>query len=78
MGFKDKFNRSNPRFLEILLKKHPSLTQREILLCMYLKLNYSSNDISDELDIAIASVDTYWSSEKVFLNSTFKHPTIGC
>jgi DNA-binding CsgD family transcriptional regulator len=59
MGFKNKFNRSNPRFLEILLKKHPSLTQREILLCMYLKLNYSSNDISDELDITIASVDTY-------------------
>ena len=59
MSFKDSFNRNNPRFLEILLRKYPSLTQREISICMYLKLNYSSADISKELDVTLASVDTY-------------------
>ena len=59
MSFKDRFNRNNPRFLEILLRKYPSLTQREISICMYLKLNYSSADISKELDVTLASVDTY-------------------
>ena len=59
MSFKDNFNKTNPRFLEILLRKYPSLTQREISICMYLKLNYSSADISKELEITLASVDTY-------------------
>jgi AraC family chitin signaling transcriptional activator len=59
LSFKDRFNRSNPRFLEILLRKYPTLTQREISICMYLKLNYSSADISKELDVTLASVDTY-------------------
>ena len=59
MGFKDKSNQTNTRFLEYLLKKYSLLTQSEIILCMFLKLNYYSNDISDELDITIASVDTY-------------------
>ena len=59
MNFKDNFNKTNPRFLEILLRKYPSLTQREITICMFLKLNYSSADISKELDITLASVDTY-------------------
>ena len=59
MSFKERFNRTNPRFLEILLRKYPDLTQREISICMYLKLNYSSADISKELDITLSSVDTY-------------------
>ena len=59
MSFKDKFNETNPRYLEILLKNYPNLTQREISICMYLKLNYSSSDISKELEITLASVDTY-------------------
>ena len=59
MSFKDRFNRNNPRFLEILLRKYTTLTQREISICMYLKLNYSSSDISKELEITLASVDTY-------------------
>ena len=59
MGFKDKSNQTNTRFLEYLLKKYSLLTQSEIILCMFLKLNYYSNDISDELVISKASVDTY-------------------
>lgn len=59
MSFKERFNRTNPRFLEILLRKYPNLTRREISICMFLKLNYSSADISKELDITLSSVDTY-------------------
>jgi AraC family chitin signaling transcriptional activator len=59
LSFKDNFNRTNPRFLEVLLRKYPNLTQREISVCMYLKLNYSSSDISEELGLTLASVDTY-------------------
>lgn len=59
MSFKDNFNITNPRFLEILLRKYPTLTQREISVCMYLKLNYSSADISKELGVSLTSVDTY-------------------
>ena len=59
MGFKDKSNQTNNRFLEYLLKKYSLLTQSEIILCMFLKLNYYSNDISDELAISKTSVDTY-------------------
>lgn len=59
MSFKDSFSKTNPRFLEILLRKYPNLSQREITICMFLKLNYSSADISKELDITLASVDTY-------------------
>jgi DNA-binding CsgD family transcriptional regulator len=59
MGFKDKSNQTNTRFLEYLLKKYSLLTQSEIILCMFLKLNYYGNDISDELAISKTSVDTY-------------------
>lgn len=59
LDFIESFNNSNPRFLEVLLKRYPSLTQREILLCMYLKLNYSSDEISSSMKITRASVDTY-------------------
>ena len=59
MGFKDKSNQINTRFLEYPLKKYSLFTQSEIILYMFLKSNYSSNDISDELAISKASVDTY-------------------
>lgn len=59
MNFKISFNKSNPKFLEILLGKHPNLSQTEITICMLLKMNYSTTDVSKELNITKASVDTY-------------------
>ena len=59
MVFMDKSNQTNPRFLEYLLKKYYLFTQSEILLCMFLKFYYSSNETSGELVISKASVDTY-------------------
>ena len=59
LSFKESFNRTNPKFLENLLSKHPFLTQTEITICMFLKLNYSSTDISKNLSVSKASVDSY-------------------
>jgi len=59
LNFIDNFNLTNPRFLENLLKKNPSLTRKEILLCMYIKLNYSNEDISKLMNITRATIDTY-------------------
>ena len=59
MSFKESFNHTNPKFLENLLSKHPFLTQTEITICMFLKLNYSSTDISKNLNVSKSSVDNY-------------------
>lgn len=59
MSFAEKFNQTNPRYLEKLLRAHPSLTQREILVCMYLKLNYTNKEISDLMSISLVTIDTY-------------------
>jgi DNA-binding CsgD family transcriptional regulator len=59
LSFKESFNHTNPKFLENLLSKHPFLTQTEITICMFLKLNYSSTDISKNLSVSKASVDSY-------------------
>ena len=59
MSFKERFNYTNPKFLENLLSKHPFLTQTEITICMFLKLNYSSTDISKNLNVSKSSVDNY-------------------
>lgn len=59
LSFKESFNHTNPKFLENLLSKHPFLTQTEITICMFLKLNYSSTDISKNLNVSKSSVDNY-------------------
>jgi DNA-binding CsgD family transcriptional regulator len=59
MSFKERFNHTNPKFLENLLSKHPFLTQTEITICMFLKLNYSNTDISKNLNVSKSSVDNY-------------------
>jgi DNA-binding CsgD family transcriptional regulator len=59
MSFKESFNHTNPKFLENLLSKHPFLTQTEITICMFLKLNYSSTDISKDLNVSKGTIDTY-------------------
>lgn len=58
-SFVENFNITNPRYLEMLLSKYPTLTQKEILLCMYLKLNHSSADISEFMKVSKGSIDTY-------------------
>lgn len=59
MSFNQLFNQKHPDFIETLLEKNPDLSPREILICMYLKQNYSNNEISDKMKISRTTVDTY-------------------
>jgi DNA-binding CsgD family transcriptional regulator len=59
MSFNKLFNRKHPDFIRLLLEKNSDLSPREILICMYLKLNFSNNDISKEMGISRPTVDTY-------------------
>lgn len=59
MSFNQRFNEHYPEFIERLLEKFSDLTHREILLCMYLKQNYSNKEISEKMDISRTTVDTY-------------------
>lgn len=45
--FSTRFNETNYEFYEKLSKKHPGLTQNELRLCAYLRLNMTTKDISD-------------------------------
>jgi hypothetical protein len=42
MSFNKRFNENHPEFIEKLLGNFSDLTHREVLLCMYLKQNYSN------------------------------------
>lgn len=42
-----RFNQTNRDFYEKLLKKYPDLTQNELRLCAYLRLNMTSKEISE-------------------------------
>ena len=59
MAFIEDFNKNHPTFIKNLLIKSPSLTQREVLICMYLKFNYSNNDICELMKISRSTVDSY-------------------
>jgi DNA-binding CsgD family transcriptional regulator len=59
MSFNKLFSRKHPDFIRLLLEKNSDLSPREILICMYLKLNFSNNDISKEMGISRPTVDTY-------------------
>ena len=59
MSFNKLFNRKHPDFIRLLLEKNSDLSPREILICMYLKLNFSNYNISKEMGISRPTVDTY-------------------
>ena len=59
MPFIEEFNKNHPTFIKNLLRKSPGLTQREVLLCMYLKYNYSNKEICELMKISNSSVDSY-------------------
>ena len=59
MSFVKKFNKQHPKFLQELLRVSPKITQREALLCMYLKLNYSNKEVSKLMNVSLSSVDSY-------------------
>jgi len=54
--FEKYFNAIHDGFLDRLLKKHPDLTQNELRLCAYIKLNFDSKEIAVYTNISPNSV----------------------
>lgn len=57
--FKLYFEKTNPKFLFLISKKHPELTSRDLKYCCYLKMNMSNDDIKNLLGINQESVRTH-------------------
>lgn len=55
--FKEAFNNADQDFLKKVKQTHPSLTNNDLRLCAYLRLNLSSKDISPLLNISLSSVE---------------------
>ncbi|MFC2101176.1 helix-turn-helix transcriptional regulator, partial [Bacteroidota bacterium] len=52
------FEDVHPDFFKKLLLKHPSLTQYDLKLCAYIKINLTTKDIARMLNISNRSVQT--------------------
>ncbi len=59
MSFNERFDKQHPNFIGSLFEISSELTQREVLLCMYLKLNYSSKEISKKMGVSRSTLDIY-------------------
>ncbi|NOU45616.1 MAG: tetratricopeptide repeat protein [Bacteroidales bacterium] len=55
--FSVRFQEIHSGFYETLLKNHPDLTQNELKLCAFLRLNMSSKEISDLTGQRILTID---------------------
>jgi DNA-binding CsgD family transcriptional regulator len=55
--FEEAFNNADKDFLKKVKDTHPSLTNNDLRLCAYLRLNLSSKDISPLLNISLSSVE---------------------
>ena len=55
---KKHFESVHSGFFERLIERYPTLTQNDLKLCAYLRMNLSSKDISQMLNISIDSVVT--------------------
>jgi len=55
--FEEAFNNADKNFLKKVKEIHPSLTNNDLRLCAYLRLNLSSKDIAPLLNITLSSVE---------------------
>lgn len=55
--FEDAFNNADKDFLNRIKSKHDSLTNNDLRLCAYLRLNLSSKEIAPLLNISVKSVE---------------------
>ncbi|MBV4360466.1 triple tyrosine motif-containing protein [Pinibacter aurantiacus] len=56
--FANYFDKVNNDFLKTLKDKHPQLTATDLKLCAYLRINLSSKEIANLLNISIRGVET--------------------
>jgi hypothetical protein len=55
--FEEAFNNADKDFLKKVKDIHPTLTNNDLRLCAYLRLNLSSKDIAPLLNITLSSVE---------------------
>lgn len=55
--FEQAFDNADKDFLKRLKEEHPTLTNHDLKLCAYLRLNLSSKEIAPLLNISVKSVD---------------------
>lgn len=55
--FKEAFNNSDSEFLAKIMSIHPELSPNDLKLCAYLRLNLSSKEIAQLLNITLKSVE---------------------
>ena len=55
--FEQAFDNADKDFLKRLKESHPALTNHDLKLCAYLRLNLSSKEIAPLLNISVKSVD---------------------
>lgn len=55
--FEDAFNNADKDFLKKIKTKHDNLTNNDLRLCAYLRLNLSSKEIAPLLNISVKSVE---------------------
>ncbi|MFD2099075.1 triple tyrosine motif-containing protein [Flagellimonas iocasae] len=55
--FEDAFNNADKDFLKRIKSKHEDLTNNDLRLCAYLRLNLSSKEIAPLLNISVKSVE---------------------
>lgn len=56
--FVEAFNNADKDFLDKMKSLHPDLTPSDLRLCVYLRMNLTSKEISPLLNISLKSVDT--------------------
>lgn len=56
-NFTEKFSITNGNFNDRLLQKHPDLTKTELKMCYFLKMNLSSKDIANIMNISVEGVE---------------------
>ena len=55
--FEEAFNNADQNFLKNLKKHHPTLTNNDLKLCAYLRLNLSTKEIAPLFGISVRSVE---------------------
>ena len=55
--FEDAFNNADKDFFKEVKNKHPKLTNNDLKLCAFLRLNLSSKEIAPLLNISVHSVE---------------------
>lgn len=70
-AFEEDLIRANNDFVEKLLKNHPTLSSKDIKLCIYLRMNLSSKEIAPLMNISFRGVELhrYRLRKKLNINS---------